>query len=128
MKLTLKDLDQNGPSYLKLLQAELPMLVSWRIKEFAKIMTEALRDLTEDRNKLIKKYGVKDDKGLRLDPKKADEFQEEWEGVLTHELEFPNIKVTLKEAEPAKLTAFDMGLIGDILTNEGSTEPAGPDK
>lgn len=112
------------PSVSRLISStEISAVVAFRLRKFSKEFNDELRTLEEQRNKLIKQLGIqsKETGEYTVDPTKLDEFKEAWEAVQQEDVSLPEVKITLKESEPAKLSALDHGNL-EFMIEEGTPE------
>ncbi len=102
MKLT------NGEIYIakeplqQVMGQKFPVMVSYKLAKLASKLNEQLKVIEEVRNGLIKKYGEVDEKGqtsVKQDGENWAKFVEEFNELMTHEVEIPSLveKVKLPE-------------------------------
>jgi hypothetical protein len=99
-----------------LLDKDLDILLSWKLRKFAKAVEEKLTLLNEEKNKIINKYGEEIDGKKMLKPSNKKGMKA-LEKLLNIEEEYPDLKIKLKKLKGIKMKPNDLMAI-DFLIEE----------
>ena len=101
----------------KLLTAELPVKIAFRLSRLYKVAQENLTAVEEQRVKLVSKYGKKvgDSEDMEVLPENLEKFQEELLSLLEEEIEVDYEPVGLDDLGDIKLTAVEMAALEPFL-------------
>jgi len=112
MKLKLMQIQNAMPALQKVLNAELPVKVAFRLSRLAKAVGDVAKDIEQQRANLVKKYGEEVEGGRPGDYRVLDEnisqFQQEFGELLQEDVRLDTEPVKLEALEGVKLTAIDM--------------------
>ena len=109
MELKLIEIQKAQSALQKVMNADLPVKIAFRLSRVAKVIDGVFIDIEAQRAKLIKKYGVPSKDGFTVKPENVAQFQEEFTGLLSEESVELNIEpFGLELLEGIKLTALDM--------------------
>jgi hypothetical protein len=109
MTLTLQQLKLAEPSLNKLLTAELPVTVSFRLSRMIKKLAEELVFFEDSRKKLVEKYGVTDSEGkTTVTPENQAIFIDEINQLLSVTVELPDVKITVEDLRDVKISAVEI--------------------
>ncbi len=105
----LSELKESETAISHLLEARLPVRVSYALVKFMRVVKSELTDLEDARQKLIRDYGTKDEAGnTTVQADKMEEFVEEFKKLLDQDVTFDAHKVSLVDLEGASLTVGDV--------------------
>jgi hypothetical protein len=102
MEMKLVDIQRAKPALTKILNANLPIKVAFRLGRLAKEVDKVLVEIEDIRSKLVQKYGSTTEQGVSVKPENIAKFQEEFSSFLSEE------SIDL-DVEPIKLD-----LLGDL--------------
>ena len=95
MKVTLNQVLSAMPALSQFAQKEMPAKAAYRISKLVKKLTSESRDLQEQRNRLIEKYGHKVDEGgqevTKVKPENIEDFTAEMKELLAVEVELEGV-------------------------------------
>ncbi len=109
MELKLAEIQGAKQAFQKIMNADLPVRVAFRLSRMAKLIDEVYTQIEAQRMKLVEKYGAASDMGVTVKPENIQVFQAEFNELLAKEavnLEIEPIKLDLLEG--LKLTALEM--------------------
>lgn len=120
MKISLRELKVCERGLQKLVNAELPARVSFRLTIILKTVRESLQSLEKIRSDLIAKYGYQHDDGIcriEKDSENEKKFKEEFELLLDETVELTNYtRLTLEDIADAHISAVELEpLIGNFI-------------
>ena len=107
----------------KVMRAEIPVQLAWKLKGLAKFLESQNQAYEEMRNELLKKHGRKDDKGellmaengqVEFDEGKRDAFIKEHQELLNQEVEVKD-KIKLSDLSSVRLSASDLLVLEDLI-------------
>lgn len=109
MKLTLFEVQRAQKAFQKIMNAELPARVAFRLSRMGKVIDGVYMEIEAQRANLVKKYGTPTDDGITVDKENINTFQDEFGELLAKEsvdLDIEPLKLELLES--LKLSAIDM--------------------
>ena len=123
MKITLKELVEAKPSLDKLLNADLPVKISFRLARLLNEIQSPLRLAEENRVKLIDKYGdvevneeSKQPVKIVSDPAKFELFFNEYNGLLSEEIDISSFTpLPLEDLGDVELSAVDVMRLRSVI-------------
>ncbi len=118
LKLTLGDLKMKEASLGNLLNTKLPVKASYRMSKLSKIIINELKELEEQRVKLVEKYGEKTDQGFAIKPDNAEmwkAFHDDYKELLKEEVALSFIPVLLNDIPDNVLSAIDMMHLSEFI-------------
>ena len=99
---------------------ELEPKTSYRVSKILRKVIAELKTLEDERQKLIKKYAVADDKGIKKVPDdKMEEFNKDWASLLEMEVKMDIELIPLDMLEGVKLSAKEMMDLDEIIDLTG---------
>lgn len=110
----------------KIMRAEIPVKLAWKLKGMAKFLDDQNKTYDDMRKELLKKHGEKDDKGeLKMDERGQvvfkedgkDKFIKEHRELLEQPVEIKD-KIKLSDINGIKLSASDLLVLEDIIDDE----------
>lgn len=117
MKVTLAQIKNAETVLTKLLTAELPIQVSFRLSKLIKKINEELIDFESSRQKLFEKYGEQlDNNTITIKPEFQQEYLEQINSLLGEPVELPEVKVSITEISDLKISAVDTAALEPWLT------------
>jgi hypothetical protein len=133
-KFKLKEIFEIRDSLIKLLNMELSAKINFRLAKVTRALKTELQDLETERQKLVEKYGEKDEAGNITVTKQLKEFNTEWEKVLEEEVDILIVKVPLEELDgnvyidsqgtKRKLTMIDVANLEFLITEAHEAQPS----
>ena len=119
MEFELRELVVGKESFNKLLNADLPVKVSYRLSKTIKKIEEELKHFDVNRIELIKKYGETED-NIHYTVKKEnmESYVKDMEELFTEKVDINVTQVTLTEIENAKLSSVDMSNLSKLIKEE----------
>lgn len=121
IKLKVKDVFDIDPVLTKLIERDLPIKLAFRIGKFVKLLLDEARTIEESRIALFKKYSIKKDDAIIIDPEKAEEFKTEFESLLKEEITLivdPLPLSILDEIDYLSASPRDMMLLSSLFESE----------
>lgn len=117
MKITLGDLRDSQPALNVLIDKELDITTAFKLSKAVKIIDKELKDLEEFRMKLIKKYGIYDDKQKAFTVKEDNQpkFYEEFGKLLDTKVDIKFTKISIKDLGDIKITAKQLALLDPFI-------------
>jgi len=120
MQFTLKELSNTYPTIEAFLLSEFSdVTVSYRLKEFSRAVTLAMRDFLDARSKLIKKHGKPIDDGrFQITADTTAEYDKEMQVLLemkTADIPTLEKKLTREELKGVKITPFLLGELDFLI-------------
>ena len=95
---------------------ELEPKTSYRVSKILRKVIAELKTVEDERQKLIKKYAVADDKGIKKVPDdKMEEFNKDWASLLEMEVKMDIELIPLDMLEGVKLSAKEMMDLDEII-------------
>jgi hypothetical protein len=125
MKILLGELIQASRVVNKFFNKQMEFKLSYRLTKLAKKIASEISDFDTAKNKLILKYGTKDDKGnVSVSQEKMDEFSKELEPVLAEEidLDVALIPFDLIEKSKIEISANELIMIEKFIEPEVKAE------
>jgi len=115
----LSELNAVKESLAKLLQAPgIPVKAAYRAVKFSKAVAKEIKDLEEERIKLVRKYGVADSAGnVAVPALRLVGFNEEFDELLDEDVDIPATKINIEDVKSAGLTMLDVANL-DFLFEE----------
>lgn len=117
-----KEFSQIAGSISALLGARLDVYAAFKIRKFAKAAMEELRELEETRLKLIKQYGeiMPDGENFKVSPERKEQFDAEWEKILSEEIVLPNVEppIKVRDLEKANMSVIDIVNLDFLLDQD----------
>lgn len=115
-KVTLSELVNMQGALRKLVVAELPAKLAYRLAKLLKILEPEFTSYEETRRKLVEKYGdKKEDGNIQVPPEKLNDFFGEINEVLKEEVEITFFPFTVDELAKVELTVQDIVAIERLL-------------
>ena len=115
MKVKLSDVYISVPVLTKILDLEMPVSFSYKFMKLVNALNNELKDIEEQRVKLVKKY-TKDDSNTVLDENK-DAFLKEFTSLLETEIDISWDKVPLQTmGNEIKISANDLSKIAYLFS------------
>jgi type IV secretory pathway TrbF-like protein len=109
MKLKLSEIQKAQQPLQKIMNADLPIKIAFRLSRMAKAVNDVFTDIETQRVKLVEKYGTSTDKGVTVNPENVTKFQEEFGTFIAEEsVELKVEPIKLELLEGLQLTALDM--------------------
>jgi hypothetical protein len=121
IKLKVKDVFDIDPVLTKLIERDLPIKLAFRIGKFVKLLLDEARTIEESRIALFKKYSIKKDSNVVIDPERAEEFKVEFEDLLKEEITLvvdPLPLSILDEIDYLSASPRDMMLLSPLFEKE----------
>ncbi|MFA5025397.1 MAG: hypothetical protein WC503_02750 [Candidatus Shapirobacteria bacterium] len=121
IKLKVKDVFDIDPVLTKLIERDLPIKLAFRIGKFVKLLLNEARTIEESRIALFKKYSIKKDGNVVIDPERAEEFKVEFEDLLKEEIILvvdPLPLSILDEIDYLSASPRDMMLLSPLFEKE----------
>ena len=119
MTVTLSQLKTSETVLVKLLSAELPVRVSYRLSKIIKNINQELTEFESSRQKLFEKYGEpQNDNTIMVKPELQQEFLAQLNMLLAETVELPDIKVTVQDLDDVKFSALELAVLEPWLTEE----------
>lgn len=121
MKISLAEIKSLEKSLSKIFDKDLNIKIAYRLGILLKKITEELRTLEENRIRLIKKYGTKDEKTqqIQVPPDKNADFYKDFNELLTFEIDIDFEPISLNAFGDITLSAIDaMRLDGIVIKND----------
>lgn len=126
IKFKLRDLTNIINAIKKIIQADLPVIHSYKISKILKKLDEEFQSFEMGRSKLLEKYGEKDGKGNFITDKdgmckikndKQKEFAKDYKELLDIEVELDCEKISLNllMQNDIKLSSVDMLVLEDFI-------------
>ena len=117
MKISLGNLRDSRPALNVLMDKELDITTAFKLSKLVKIVDKELKDLEDFRMKLIKKYGVYDDKKKAFTVKGDNQpkFYEEFGKLLDTKVEIKFTKLSFKDLGDIKITAKQLSLLDHFV-------------
>lgn len=100
-----------------LLDKDLDIKLSWKLRNFFKVVEEKAELFNQEKNKIIKKYGEENKNGQTVLKPSNKKGMEALSDLLEIEEEYPDIKINVKELEDIKMKPRDLLLL-DFLIKE----------
>jgi len=91
-------------SIIKLLNSDLNVNISWRLKPLA----NQLQEIMQIHADLVKKYGQKNRELIEVPQSSEKDFMKEFEALLEEDLEISIKQIHLDELDGIKLSVFDL--------------------
>ena len=117
MKVTIGTFRLAQEALSKLLTTELPVKVAFRLGRLFKIAQENLKEVEDQRVKLVTKYGTKDEESgeLQVTEEKLEEFQNDFISLLEEKVEVDYEPVGLDDLGDIKLTPVEISALEPFL-------------
>ena len=116
MKVSLGEIYMSTSAMNKLIDASLPAKLSFRLVRAMREMNDALKNLEEERTKLIKKYGKDSGDGnVTVSEENKSQFLEEFSNLLTEEIEIQWEPVDPDTLGDVTLSVGDIAKIGFLF-------------
>jgi hypothetical protein len=115
VSIRMSELREITGSLSKVLSQDLPIKQAYRMSKMAKAINSELKEFNEMREKLIRKYGERDEQGNISVKEKANEFNEEFQPLLEEEIELSLIPIDLNEIQNVKLSPIDIANLEPFL-------------
>lgn len=117
MKVTLAQIKNSEIVLAKLLNAELPIQVSFRLSKLIKRINEELVEFESSRQKLFEKYGEQQaDSTIKIKDEFQKEFLSQINALLGEQIELPDVKVSISEISDLKFSAIEMAALEPWIT------------
>jgi len=107
-KIKLSELRDITGSLSKVLSQDLPVKQAYRLSKLAKAVQAEMKELNELRERLIKKYGERDEQGNLAVKSRLEEFQAEFTPILDEEVELSFIPLDLNDIDGLKISPLDI--------------------
>jgi len=110
MKVTLAEVKSLEASLGKLFDKDVNIKIAYRLSSLIKKLSEELSILEENRIKLVKQYGVEDEKtkAVSVPPDKSQDFYNAFNELMQIEIEIDFEPIPLKDLGEIELSASDM--------------------
>lgn len=117
IKITLNDVVSATQTFNKLMQQPVKGSVAFKIARLARELDKEMQTFNAERQKIIDKYGEKDENGqlisdennnIKFDSSKIQEINEEFNSLLTTELEINAEKLSMDCLDNFELTPQEM--------------------
>ena len=118
MEFELKELVGGKDSFMKLLNADLPIKVSYRLSKTIKKIEEELKHFDTQRIELLKKYGEPIENGTKYQVKDLEGFNKDMNELLAEKVEINVTTIDLKDIEKASLSAIDLSNLSKLIKEE----------
>jgi hypothetical protein len=116
MKVKLSDVYVSVPVLTKVLDLELPVNISYKFMKLVNNLNQELKNIEEQRVKLVKKYSS-DEEGTNVSDDKKSEFLNEFTGLLNEEIEINWEKMVLTNlGNDLKLTPNDLNKVSYLFS------------
>ena len=125
MKITLAEVKSLESILSKIFNKEVNIKIAYRLGSLLKKLNEEMLLLEENRVKLIKKYGIEDEKTkqIQVAPGKTDDFYKEFNELLSLQIEIDFEPIPLKDFGEILISASDiLKLDNRIIINDEKTE------
>lgn len=120
MKLKNNNIVKASEALSKLLNTNLPVKQAYKIKKTLASIKKQTEFINEQRNELIKKYGVEKEEGYAIsndDKESMKKFMDDFNELLEMEEEIDVRTLTLDDLERIELTANELETIEFIIEN-----------
>ena len=111
MELKLVEVQRAQKAFQKVMNADLPVRVAFRLSRLAKAVDDVFADIEKQRVKLVEKYGeqAENGDGVRVKTENIAKFQQEFAELLAEEtVTLKTDKIELEVLEGVKLTPLEM--------------------
>lgn len=107
----------------KIMTADIPVQLAWKLRGTAKFLEDQSKAYEEMRKDLLKKHGQKDDKGelvmdeagnVQFDDGKRDAFIKDHQQLLDQEIELQT-KIRISDLQSIRLSASDLIVLEDLI-------------
>ena len=116
MKVKLIDVQRAKPALIKILNADLPVKIAFRLSRLGKSVDKILVEIEGIRTKLVQKYGSTTEQGTSVKPENIAKFQEEFSAFLSEEFVDMDIEpIKLDSLEGLALTPLDVVSLDFLL-------------
>jgi len=125
LKITLAEVKSLESILSKIFNKEVNIKIAYRLGSLLKKLNEEMLLLEENRVKLIKKYGIEDEKTkqIQVAPGKTDDFYKEFNELLSLQIEIDFEPIPLKDFGEILISASDiLKLDNRIIINDEKTE------
>jgi hypothetical protein len=118
VKISLKQIMIAIPIIKKMISVYLPVQTSYWIKRNTDSLIRSLRGLEENRNNLIRKYGLKNESGDITVSKENELYWKEYEILLDEIIEVVINKISIQDLKKTELPMQDIAAIEFMLKDE----------
>jgi len=117
MIVTLEEILNASEGLKKILSADLPIKLAYRLGKYVKILNKELTNYEERRMDLIKKYGEPNDNGseYKIKPENADKVMKDMMELHSIEVDLDVIPIKLSEIENVKLSPIDISNLDKFI-------------
>lgn len=130
MKITLAEIKSLEESLAKIFNKEVNIRTAYRLSKLLVKFSEEMKILEDNRIKLVRQYGVEDEKTkqITVPPEKTQEFYKELTSLMQLEIDIDFKPIKLKDFGNIELSASDvMKLDGKIIMGEEPKKAAKKD-
>lgn len=120
-KIKLSELRDITGSLSKVLSQDLPVKQAYRLSKLAKAVQAEIKELNEHRERLIKKYGERDEKGNLAVKSRVDEFQNEFTPILDEEVELSFIPLDMNDVDGLKVSPLDIANLEPFIDEKSES-------
>lgn len=120
MKVKLASIINSVEGLNNILKKELPVKAAYWLTKLSHKLESEIKQFTETRNRLIKKYGEQKDNDWLVNPEdkeKYEKFKNEMEELLNTEVDIDINPIAIKQLGDVKISAIDMMAIEPFLTD-----------
>jgi single-stranded DNA-specific DHH superfamily exonuclease len=116
MKVSLGEIYMSTSAMNKMIDASLPAKLSFRLVRAMREMNDVLKNLEEERSKLIKKYGKDNGDGnITVSEENKSQFLEEFTNLLSEEIEIQWEPIDPEALGDISLSVSDIAKIGFLF-------------
>ena len=118
MKILIRELIQAKPSLIKVLSADLPVKVSYRLSKGIKALNRELEDYEEKRVAILKKYSTEKEGQWEVDKDKLPDFTKEMTELMNIEIDINAEPVNLSLIQEIKVSALDLENLAKFINDD----------
>jgi hypothetical protein len=122
VKISLKQIMIAIPVIKKMISVYLPIQTSYWIKRNTDNLVRPLKGFEEDKNNLIRKYGLKDESGNITVSKENESYWKEYEILLEEIVEVGINKIPIQDLKKTELSMQDIAAIEFMLKDENDSK------
>jgi len=122
MDISYRQLAEMSGSLNNLIKVEMLAKFAFRFSKVAKLLQEELKNLNEQKEELIRKYGdeieTEQGIGMQVSQENSEKFFEEWNGVLDETISVSFSPIPISAIGNSNVTIADMALLEEFFLDD----------
>jgi len=118
MQLTVRELIDKRAAIEKLLTAELPFKLAYRLQRLTMSLVSEFKIIEKVRREIVEKYSKKEQGKLIVIPEKANDFSKEFDAFMEETVEIEITKIPQECLAEIKLSAMDLLNLKDFIEEQ----------